>query len=81
MAGRSWVLLEKEARSAPRSDRTSANGYHFGQDRPLGFNLRDPYNSRSSSAALLGDQMVRIERKARIFSNGALTRFPFQGNL
>src|SRR5262249_27012809 len=42
--------------------------------------LRDPY-TKALIQELLGDQMVRIERRARIFSHGTLTRFPFQANL
>jgi len=30
---------------------------------------------------LLGDDLVLVQRIARIFSNGVLTRYPFQGNL
>lgn len=79
MAGRSWVLLEKEARLGGHARTDERDGYHFDKTGHW-LHLRDPY-TKELIAALLGDQMVRIERKARIFSNGALTRFPFQGNL
>ncbi|HZS37499.1 MAG TPA: FAD-dependent oxidoreductase, partial [Polyangia bacterium] len=42
--------------------------------------LRDPY-TKSLIGELLPGQMVPVERKARIFSHGVLTRFPFQANL
>jgi protoporphyrinogen oxidase len=72
--GRRWVLFEKEARLGGHARTDQRDGYHFDKTGHW-LHLRDPY-TKELIAGLLGDQMVRIERKARIFSNGA-----FQGNL
>jgi protoporphyrinogen oxidase len=78
-ARRRWVLLEKESRLGGHARTDQRDGYSFDKTGHW-LHLRDPY-TKGLIAELLGDQMVRIERKARIFSHGALTRFPFQGNL
>jgi protoporphyrinogen oxidase len=54
-------------------------GFHFDKTGHW-LHLRDPY-TKSLIAELLPGQMVPVERKARIFSHGVLTRFPFQANL
>src|SRR5262249_45358015 len=54
-------------------------GFHFDKTGHW-LHLRDPY-TKQLVAELLPDQMVGVERKARIFSHGVLTRFPFQANL
>lgn len=76
---RSWVLLEKNDRLGGHARTDQRDGYWFDKTGHW-LHLRDPY-TKQLIADLLGDKMVRIERKARIFSNGALTRFPFQANL
>jgi protoporphyrinogen oxidase len=78
-ARRPWVLLEKEARLGGHARTDQRDGYSFDKTGHW-LHLRDPY-TKGLIHDLLGDQMVRIERKARIFSNGVLTRFPFQANL
>jgi protoporphyrinogen oxidase len=77
--GRRWVLVEKEDRLGGHARTDRRDGYFFDKTGHW-LHLRDPY-TKQLIGDLLGDQMVRVERKARIFSNGALTRYPFQGNL
>lgn len=76
---RPWVLLEKNDRLGGHARTDFRDGYHFDKTGHW-LHLRDPY-IQDLIGELLGDQMVRVERKARIFSNGALTRYPFQANL
>jgi protoporphyrinogen oxidase len=76
---RPWVLLEKNSRLGGHARTDQRDGYHFDKTGHW-LHLRDPYTKQLISD-LLGDKMVRVDRKARIFSNGALTRFPFQANL
>jgi protoporphyrinogen oxidase len=74
-----WLLLEKEERLGGHARTDQVNGFHFDKTGHW-LHLRDPY-TRQLIAELLPDQMVPVARKARIFSNGVLTRFPFQANL
>lgn len=76
---RPWLLLEKGSRLGGHARTDQRNGYWFDKTGHW-LHLRDPYTKRLVEE-LCGDKMVRVERKARIFSNGVLTRFPFQGNL
>ncbi|MBI4508074.1 MAG: FAD-dependent oxidoreductase [Deltaproteobacteria bacterium] len=76
---RSWILLEKEARLGGHARTDERDGYHFDKTGHW-LHLRDPY-TKNLIADLLGDKMVPVERRARIFANGALTRYPFQANL
>lgn len=76
---RPWVLIEKNDRLGGHARTDHRDGYWFDKTGHW-LHLRDPY-TKQLIADLLGDRMVRVERKARIFSNGALTRFPFQANL
>jgi protoporphyrinogen oxidase len=76
---RRWLLLEKNDRLGGHARTDEKDGYFFDKTGHW-LHLRDPY-TKQLIADLLGDRMVRVERRARIFSNGALTRFPFQANL
>ncbi len=73
------VLLEKNERLGGHARTDEKDGYFFDKTGHW-LHLRDPY-TKDLIGRILPDKMVRIERKARIFSNGALTRFPFQANL
>lgn len=75
----SWVLLEKNDRLGGHARTDERDGYFFDKTGHW-LHLRDPYTQKLI-ADLLGDKMTRVERKARIFSSGALTRFPYQANL
>ena len=76
---RPWLLVEKNARVGGHARTDEKDGYCFDKTGHW-LHLRDPY-TKGLIADLLGDKMVPVERKARIFANGALTRFPFQANL
>src|SRR5205823_844029 len=76
---RPWLLLEKEERLGGHARTDVTRGFHFDKTGHW-LHLRDPY-TKALIAELLPGQMVPVERKARIFSNGVLTRFPFQANL
>jgi protoporphyrinogen oxidase len=74
-----WVLFEKEARLGGHARTDVTRGFHFDKTGHW-LHLRDPY-TKGLIADLLPGEMLTVERKARIFSHGALTRFPFQANL
>ena len=74
-----WLLVEKEARLGGHARTDETRGFHFDKTGHW-LHLRDPY-MKKLVAELLPDQMVPVARKARIFSHGVLTRYPFQGNL
>src|SRR5262249_2393021 len=76
---RPWLLLEKEARLGGHARTDETRGFHFDRTGHW-LHLRDPY-TKALVAELLPGQMVPVARKARIFSHGVLTRYPFQGNL
>jgi protoporphyrinogen oxidase len=76
---RPWVLFEKEERLGGHARTDVSDGFHFDKTGHW-LHLRDPY-TKGLVAELLPGELVTVERKARIFSHGVLTRFPFQGNL
>jgi protoporphyrinogen oxidase len=76
---RPWLLVEKEARLGGHARTDETQGFHFDKTGHW-LHLRDPY-MKSLVQELLPGQLVPVARKARIFSHGALTRYPFQANL
>ena len=76
---RPWLLVEKEARLGGHARTDETRGFHFDKTGHW-LHLRDPY-MKQLVAELLPGALVPVERKARIFSHGVLTRYPFQGNL
>ena len=74
-----WVLLEKEARLGGHARTDERDGYRFDKTGHW-LHLRDPA-VKQLVAELLPGQMEAVARKARIFSHGVLTRYPFQANL
>src|SRR4051794_18094204 len=74
-----WVLFEKEARLGGHARTDERDGYRFDKTGHW-LHLRDPAVKRMVAEILPG-QMAPVERKARILSNGVLTRYPFQANL
>ena len=78
-ASRSWLLLEKNDRLGGHARTDERDGHHFDKTGHW-LHLRDAY-TKALVDELLPGQMERVERKARVFSNGVLTRYPFQGNL
>lgn len=76
---RPWLLVEKEARLGGHARTDETRGFHFDKTGHW-LHLRDPY-MKQLVAELLPDELVPVARKARIFSHGVLTRYPFQANL
>ena len=73
------MLLEQEERLGGHARTDERDGYHFDKTGHW-LHLRDP-GVKQLVDELLPGQMVPVARKARIFSHGVLTRFPFQANL
>lgn len=74
-----WVLFEREARLGGHARTDERDGYRFDKTGHW-LHLRDPA-VRGLVDRLLPDQMASVARKARIFSHGTITRYPFQANL
>lgn len=74
-----WVLFEKEARLGGHARTDERDGYRFDKTGHW-LHLRDPAVKQLVSELLPG-QMETVARRARIFSHGVLTRYPFQANL
>jgi protoporphyrinogen oxidase len=74
-----WVLFEREARLGGHARTDHRDGYKFDKTGHW-LHLRDPEVKRMVDELLPGE-MVPIARKARIFSHGVLTRYPYQANL
>jgi protoporphyrinogen oxidase len=74
-----WLLLEKADRLGGHARTEERDGFYFDKTGHW-LHLRDPY-TKSLVGELLPDGMTRVERRARVFSHGALTRYPFQANL
>lgn len=76
---RPWLLLEKEARLGGHARTDETRGFRFDKTGHW-LHLRDAY-TKQLVAELLPGQLVPVARKARVFSHGVLTRYPFQANL
>ena len=74
-----WVLFEREPNLGGLAVTRERSGYHFDRTGHW-LHLRDPGMQKLVAETLPG-QMVHVERKARIFSHGATTLYPFQANL
>jgi protoporphyrinogen oxidase len=74
-----WVLFEKQARLGGHARTEEREGYKFDVTGHW-LHLRDPAVKQLVNELLPGE-MVPIARRARIFSHGVLTRYPFQANL
>jgi len=74
-----WVLFEREQRLGGHARTDQREGYRFDKTGHW-LHLRDPAIKQMVDELLPG-QMVPIARRARIFSHGVLTRYPFQANL
>jgi len=74
-----WVLFEREDRLGGHARTDERDGYRFDKTGHW-LHLRDA-GVKQLVDELLPGQMVPIARRAKIFSHGALTRFPFQANL
>ncbi|MBN2574216.1 MAG: FAD-dependent oxidoreductase [Deltaproteobacteria bacterium] len=76
---RPWVLFEKETRLGGLVVTRERDGHFFDRTGHW-LHLRDD-GSKHLAAETLPGQMVEVERRARIFSHGATTLYPFQANL
>jgi protoporphyrinogen oxidase len=74
-----WVLFEKEARLGGHARTDERDGWRFDRTGHW-LHLRDPA-IKDLVGQLLPGEMVPIARRARIFSHGVLTRYPYQANL
>ena len=74
-----WLLFEKEERLGGHARTDERDGYRFDKTGHW-LHLRDP-GVKTLVDELLPGQMAPIARRARIFSHGVLTRYPFQANL
>lgn len=76
---RPWMLFEKEAHLGGLAVTRGRDGYFFDRTGHW-LHLRDP-GMQKLVADALPTQMLHVERKARIFSHGTTTLYPFQANL
>lgn len=76
---RRWLLVEKEDRLGGLARSDQVRGFTFDKTGHW-LHLRDAGARKLVEEALPGG-MVGVERRARVFSNGLLTRYPFQANL
>ena len=74
-----WVLFERQTKLGGLAITEEREGYHFDLTGHW-LHLRDPAIQQLVEEVLPG-QMVSVERKARIFSHGVTTLYPFQANL
>jgi protoporphyrinogen oxidase len=76
---RPWVLFERESQLGGLAVTRERDGHSFDRTGHW-LHLRDP-GMKKLVGETLPDQMVEVERKARVFSHGATTLYPFQANL
>jgi len=74
-----WRLFEREARLGGHARTDERQGFRFDKTGHW-LHLRDPAVKQLVEQLLPG-QMAPIARRARIFSHGVLTRYPYQANL
>ena len=74
-----WVLFEREDRLGGHARTDEHDGYKFDKTGHW-LHLRDAGVKKMVEEILPG-QMTPVARRAKIFSHGSLTRFPFQANL
>jgi protoporphyrinogen oxidase len=76
---RPWVLFEREAKLGGLAVTEERDGFHFDLTGHW-LHLRDPAIKQLVAEVLPGE-MASVERRARIFSHGVTTLYPFQANL
>ncbi|HEY3357753.1 MAG TPA: FAD-dependent oxidoreductase [Polyangia bacterium] len=77
--GSGYVLLEREARLGGHARTEERDGYFFDRTGHW-LHLRDP-GIRRLITRLLPGGLTTVDRRARVYSSGVLTRYPFQANL
>jgi protoporphyrinogen oxidase len=76
---RGYVLLEREDRLGGHARTEEKRGFHFDRTGHW-LHLRDP-GVKKLMARLMPDGFTTVQRVARVFSQGVLTRYPYQANL
>ncbi len=76
--GKGYRLVEATGVPGGLADTVVDEGYRFDRTGHL-LHLRDP-RARRLVRGLLGDRLLEIDRRARIFSHGVHTPYPFQAN-
>jgi protoporphyrinogen oxidase len=74
-----YLLLEREERLGGHARTEEKQGFRFDKTGHW-LHLRDPYMRRLADR-LLPNLLRPVDRRARVFSNQVLTRYPFQANL
>ncbi len=74
-----WLLIERDDRLGGLTRTEIIRGYHFDHTGHW-LHLRHP-EMKAFVHDVMGDDMMMVARKSRIWSHGALTHFPFQQNL
>ncbi len=74
-----WLLIERDERLGGLTRTEIIRGYHFDHTGHW-LHLRHP-EMKAFVHDVMGDDMMMVARKSRIWSHGALTHFPFQQNL
>ena len=77
--GLPWQLFERERNLGGLAITRERDGYRFDRTGHW-LHLRDP-GMKKLVAEVLPGEMAQVERKARVFSHGATTLYPFQANL
>jgi protoporphyrinogen oxidase len=71
--------LEREAALGGLARTEQRDGFFFDRTGHW-LHLRDP-QMLDLARKLMGDELVEVQRRARVYSHGVLTPYPFQGNL
>lgn len=74
-----YLLCERDRELGGLARSVERDGFHFDQTGHW-LHLRDPMIIKMVEE-LMGDELVRVQRRARIYSGGVLTPYPFQANL
>lgn len=74
-----WQLFEAGDRPGGTARSVTRQGHVFDQTGHW-LHLRDRGMKRLVGG-LLGDELLSVERRSRVYSHGVLTRYPFQANL
>ncbi len=74
-----WLLIERDNQLGGLTRTEIIRGYHFDHTGHW-LHLRHP-EMKAFVNDVMGDDMMQVARKSRIWSHGVLTHFPFQQNL
>jgi protoporphyrinogen oxidase len=77
--GSGWRLVERDDRVGGLARTDDVDGFLFDWTGHY-FHARDPYIRRWVSEDLLAGRIVEVTRKARVFSQGVFTHYPYQIN-